>query len=46
MNTQKEYYAEDLGYCDICDTHTPQDECGRCGEEVCVYCHASIGCDV
>ena len=45
MNTNKEYYAEDLGYCDICDTHTPYDECARCGEEVCIYCHASIGCD-
>lgn len=41
----KEYFAEDFGYCDICDTHTPQDECGRCGEEVCVVCHPSIGCD-
>jgi len=46
MNTQKEYFAEDFGYCDICDNFTPWEECGRCGEEVCVVCHPSIGCDI
>ncbi len=43
MNT-KEYFAEDFGYCEICDNHTPQDERAECGEEVCVYCHEAYGC--
>jgi len=40
----KEYYAEDFGFCDLCDNHTPFDECVECGEDVCVVCHNAYGC--
>ena len=40
-----EYYAEDFGYCDLCDNHTPWDTCPDCGEEVCVICHNAYGCE-
>lgn len=40
----KEYFAEDMGYCDMCDNHVPFDYCVECGEEVCVICHEGYGC--
>lgn len=36
---------ENFGYCPECQTETVFDECGRCGNDVCVTCHPTIGCD-
>lgn len=40
-----EYTIEDFGYCEECESESVFDECARCGEEVCIHCHAEIGCD-